>query len=199
MQISQNIDYLFLIISISSIAASLMLIFNKNPLHSILFLILVFINMSILLLTQKIEFLSLIILMVYVGAIAVLFLFIIYMLNIKIIELNETNSAYIMGIGFVFFIILSEIFWNLFSMSTIENNQMITYTSNLFVEDWSNFFYHLSNLKIIGINLYFTYYLLFIIISVILLLAMVGSIVLTSKKTFFLKEQDIFEQIRRYK
>lgn len=197
MILSPNFDFLFLLISICSVFASIMVIFNKNPLHSILFLILVFANMSLLLLIQKIEFLSLIILMVYIGAIAVLFLFVIYMLNIKIIELNEMNSSYLLGISLVFIIIIFELIINfLFSNSDSMN---VAYTANLFVEDWSNIFYHLSNIKIIGINLYFANYFLFIIISVILLLAMIGSIVLTSQKTFFLKEQDIFEQIRRYK
>ena len=197
MILSPNFDYLFLTISLCSIFASLMVIFNKNPLHSVLFLILVFANMSLLLLVQKIEFLSLIILMVYIGAIAVLFLFVIYMLNIKIIELNEANNSYLLGICLVFFIIFLEVILNIFFFNS--NNSTIAYTSNLFVTDWSNLYYNLSNIKIIGINLYFINYFLFIIISVILLLAMIGSIVLTSQKTFFLKEQDIFEQIRRYK
>ena len=197
MILSPNFDILFLLISVCTIFASLMVIFNKNPLHSILFLILVFANMSLLLLIQKIEFLSLIILMVYIGAIAVLFLFVIYMLNIKIIELNEMNSSYLLGISLVLFIVFFELLINFLFYNS--DNQNISYTANLFVEDWSNLFYHLSNIKIIGINLYFANYFLFIIISVILLLAMIGSIVLTSQKTFFLKEQDIFEQIRRYK
>lgn len=197
MILSPNFDILFLLISVCSIFASLMVIFNKNPLHSILFLILVFANMSLLLLIQKIEFLSLIILMVYIGAIAVLFLFVIYMLNIKIIELNEVNNSYLLGISLIFFIIIFEFFINFMFSNT--DNFNVAYTANLFVVDWSNIFYHLSNIKIIGINLYFANYFLFIIISVILLLAMIGSIVLTSQKTFFLKEQDIFEQIRRYK
>ena len=135
--------------------------------------------------------------MVYIGAIAVLFLFVIYMLNIKIIELNEMNNSYLLGVSLVFIIIMLEFLFAFTFANSADSN--ITYGANLFVEDWSNLFYHLSNVKIIGINLYFANYFLFIIISVILLLAMIGSIVLTSQKTFFLKEQDIFEQIRRYK
>tara|TARA_R110002050_G_scaffold77851_1_gene166091 strand:+ start:23722 stop:24123 length:402 start_codon:yes stop_codon:yes gene_type:complete len=133
MILSPNFDILFLLISVCSIFASLMVIFNKNPLHSILFLILVFANMSLLLLIQKIEFLSLIILMVYIGAIAVLFLFVIYMLNIKIIELNEVNNSYLLGISLIFFIIIFEFFINFMFSNT--DNFNVAYTANLFVVD----------------------------------------------------------------
>jgi NADH:ubiquinone oxidoreductase subunit 6 (subunit J) len=133
MILSPNFDILFLLISVCTIFASLMVIFNKNPLHSILFLILVFANMSLLLLIQKIEFLSLIILMVYIGAIAVLFLFVIYMLNIKIIELNEMNSSYLLGISLVLLIVFFELLINFLFYNS--DNQNVAYTANLFVED----------------------------------------------------------------
>lgn len=71
---------------------------SKNPLHSILYLILIFFNFALLLLFQRVEFLSFIILIIYVGAIAVLFLFVIYMLNIKLIELHELNFMHVVGI-----------------------------------------------------------------------------------------------------
>lgn len=66
-----------------------MVIASKNPIHSVVFLILVFCNATGLLLLLKIEFIAMMFLIIYVGAIAVLFLFVVMMLNIKINELNE--------------------------------------------------------------------------------------------------------------
>jgi NADH:ubiquinone oxidoreductase subunit 6 (subunit J) len=85
------LDFFILIFLFLGIVSSFFVIISKNPLHSIIFLILVFCNVVFILLLQEIEFLSMVFLIVYIGAIAVLFLFVIYMLNIKIIELNELN------------------------------------------------------------------------------------------------------------
>lgn len=84
-------DFVFAVIAVLSIFSALNVVISKNPLHSILFLILVFFNLALLLLLQQIEFLALVVLIIYVGAIAVLFLFVIYMLNIKLIQVNEQN------------------------------------------------------------------------------------------------------------
>lgn len=69
--------------------SAIMVIASKNPIHSVVFLILVFCNATGLLLLLKIEFIAMMFLIIYVGAIAVLFLFVVMMLNIKINELNE--------------------------------------------------------------------------------------------------------------
>jgi len=86
-----DINFFFFIFSFLSILCAIFVIISKNPLHSIIFLILVFCNVVFILLLQEIEFLSMVLLIIYIGAIAVLFLFVVYMLNIKIIDLNEFN------------------------------------------------------------------------------------------------------------
>jgi NADH:ubiquinone oxidoreductase subunit 6 (subunit J) len=86
-----NLNFYLTLFFLISIISSIMVIVSKNPLHSIIYLILVFCNIVFILLLQEIEFLSMVFLIVYIGAIAVLFLFVIYMLNLKIIELNELN------------------------------------------------------------------------------------------------------------
>ena len=98
-----NINIYFSIFFIISILSSVNVIVSRNPLHSIIYLILVFCNIVFILLLQEIEFLSMVFLIVYIGAIAVLFLFVIYMLNLKIIELNESNLQYLIGIIISFF------------------------------------------------------------------------------------------------
>ena len=89
--INLNLNFFILLFSFLSLISAFFVIISKNPLHSIIFLILVFCNIVFILLLQEIEFLSMAFLIIYIGAIAILFLFVIYMLNIKIIELNELN------------------------------------------------------------------------------------------------------------
>lgn len=93
-----NFDFFYSIFFIIIIFSSIKVVSSVNPLHSILHLILVFFCLAFILLLQQIEFLALVILIIYVGAIAVLFLFVIYMLNIKLIQLNERNNTHIFGI-----------------------------------------------------------------------------------------------------
>ncbi|EPS73336.1 hypothetical protein M569_01421, partial [Genlisea aurea] len=90
----------FFIFSFLSVFSSFCVIFSKNPLHSVIFLIFVFCNIVLILLLQGIDFLAMVFLIIYIGAIAVLFLFVVYMLNIKIIEINELNRQYLFGILF---------------------------------------------------------------------------------------------------
>jgi NADH-quinone oxidoreductase subunit J len=82
-------EYLIIFFGLLSIICSLCIILNKNPIYSILFLILTFCNISFIMILLNVEFIAIIFLIVYVGAISVLFLFVIMMLNLKIIELKE--------------------------------------------------------------------------------------------------------------
>lgn len=104
-------NILYSIIGISIISASLMVISVKNPVHSVFYLILVYINATILLIMWKVEFIAMILLIVYVGAIAILFLFVVMMLNIKIVEITENQLKYlpigaIIGIVFLLELII---------------------------------------------------------------------------------------------
>ena len=105
------LDSFFLLFSILIIINALLVIFSTNPIYSIFYLILVFLNGAILLLLSFIDFLSIIILVVYVGAIAVLFLFVVMMMNIKVILLQESLYRYL-PLGFLIcFCFLLEIFF----------------------------------------------------------------------------------------
>lgn len=88
-------NYLLIIFCLLALFCSLMVIASRNPIHSILYLILVFCNVTFVLIILGIEFIAIIFLIVYVGAIAVLFLFVVMMLNIKILELDEVFWRYI--------------------------------------------------------------------------------------------------------
>jgi NADH:ubiquinone oxidoreductase subunit 6 (subunit J) len=83
--------HLIFIFGFLAILCSMMVVASRNPIHSILYLILVFCNVTFILIILKLEFVAIIFLIVYVGAIAVLFLFVVMMLNIKILELDEAS------------------------------------------------------------------------------------------------------------
>ena len=179
--------FLFFIVSIIIITSSLLVIISKNPIHSVLFLILVFFNTSILFLFSNAEFLAMVVLIVYIGAVAVLFLFVIMMLDINITKLRQTFLNYLPIGLFVGFIILLELFYvvsqsklNFVQTSSIDNN----ISSQI-----------LDNTKIIGNILYTDYFLLFQISGIILLVAMIGAIFLTIRKREGIKKQNIYKQI----
>jgi NADH-quinone oxidoreductase subunit J len=100
---------LFEILAIMYISAALMVILSRNPVHSVLFLIIVFILNICFFFILGAEFLALIFLIIYVGAIAVLFLFIVMMLNIKAVELTEGFFQYLPVAYFIMYIFYMEI------------------------------------------------------------------------------------------
>jgi len=175
-----------------------MVIFATNPVHSILFLILTFCNCSFIMFLIGAEFLGLIFIMVYVGAIAVLFLFVIMMLDIKRSsseKLTFFDICLILIVGLIFFF---ELFFML-------ENSFITIDMNLAQNNKINYInlYSivkikvLGGIKIIGLLLYTTYSFYLVLASLVLLVAMIGAIVLTLHKKENIKSQNDFDQINR--
>ena len=189
-----NIDFFFIFFSFLSIFSSFCVILSKNPLHSVIFLIFVFCNVVLILLLQGIDFLAMVFLIVYIGAIAVLFLFVVYMLNIKLIEINELNWQYLFGLFVSLFFFSVFVFFFL----TTQKFSFYNFETDLNFFVWLNILFDIQNLRILALILYLDFYLIFIIIGLILLVAMLGAIVLTSKRTFFLKEQQIFQRNNRF-
>ena len=179
--------FLFFIISIIIITSSLLVILSKNPIHSVLFLILVFFNTSILFLFSNAEFLAMILLIVYVGAVAVLFLFVVMMLDINITKLRQTFLNYLPTGLFIGFIILIELIYvvSQSNVNFVKTNSSYINISNQILE----------NTKIIGNILYTDYFLLFQLSGIILLVAMIGAIYLTLRKRKGTKKQNIYKQI----
>jgi NADH-ubiquinone oxidoreductase chain 6 len=185
---------LFSIFSSIALVSGVMVIRAKNPVHSVLFLILVFCNTSGLLVLLGLDFFAMILLVVYVGAIAVLFLFVVMMLNIKIAEIHENVLRYLPVGGIIGLIFLLEIFLivdndyiPLFEPSIAPTNNLkyIAYAGK--IQSW-------TNIESVGNLLYTTYFILFLVSSLILLVAMIGAIVLTMHKTAQVKRQDVFQQ-----
>jgi NADH-ubiquinone oxidoreductase chain 6 len=178
--------------SIALISATLV-IRAKNPVHSVLFLILVFCNASGLLVLLGLDFFAMILLVVYVGAIAVLFLFVVMMLNSKVTEIHENIYHYLpVGgiIGLIFLLEMCLIVDNDYIpiLPTQLNQSYLSYT------DYADLVQSWTNIESIGNLLYTSYSLFFLLCSLILLVAMIGAIVLTMHKTTKVKKQDVFQQ-----
>ena len=153
---------------------------SRNHVHSVLFLILVFIGAAGLLLYIGAEFIALIFIIIYVGAIAVLFLFIVMMLDIKIKENKRSILQYIpFGIVFVVLVIIE------FYLSI--NNLMLKLSLQTNHTNWYNLIDNLTNTELLGQVLYNEYIICFILCGILLLIAMLGAIILTlnfkSRKT----------------
>jgi len=141
------------------------------------------------------DFLAMLILVVYVGAIAVLFLFIIMMLNLKIIKFRQSFLNYY----YVGFLIISFFFFEVvWFLKVFEIFKFFYFFDNLFFIDWFVFINSASNLQNLGMLLYTYFYISFIFSSIILLIAMIGTITLTLiKYDSHIKNQKIFEQVIR--
>lgn len=195
-------NLLFLFFSFFILFCGLCVITSQNPIHSVLFLVLVFFNVASLLLFLGVEFLALLFLIVYVGAVAILFLFIIMMLSVKIPEFKTLIYQYI-PIGFLlgvffFYEILIVLDFEVLSIgltpySSINFNE---FALNPII-NWNLEVYQVSNIKVIASVLYTYYFLLFILAGVILLISMIGAISLTLHKRSDVKRQEIYKQVQQ--
>ena len=180
----------------SSIAvfASIMVTVSRNAVYSVFFLILVFISISILFIMIGAEFLGMIMLIVYVGAVAVLFLFVVMMLNINE-QLTERSSRK----GLVNNISVGSIVGAIIFLELLVVVGGWKYKGNFvpLSETYLNF--DLSNTHALGNVLYTDYIHLFQIVGMILLVAMIGSISLTFSRRENIKKQNYFDQIEREK
>ena len=190
------LDYIFMAFSVGAIFTAFLVISKNNPVHSVFFLVLTFGNTSALLLLLGVEFLAIIFWIVYVGAIAILFIFVIKLINIKIVELLDNSYRYL-PIGFIIgLVILFEIFIYMDSYSgyTANYKDLLEFSNINF--NFTNI-YNITNIEVLGQILYTDYWLNLIIASIILLVAMIGAILLTLYHESEVKRQDIFTQLNK--
>jgi len=180
-------ELLFIIFGAAAILAGILVISSNNPIHSIFSLVLAFANVSFIMILLGVEFLGILFLIVYVGAIAILFLFVIMMLNIKLVELLDNATRYLpigMIIGIFLLIEITILLQNIFP-SSIDYIHTFQYTNII----------HYTNLFALGEVLYQEFSVYIIIASVILLVAMLAGIILTLTHEESVKRQDLFTQI----
>ena len=184
----------FFIFSFVAIIAAVMVTVSKNTVHSVFFLILDFISVSCLFIMIGAEFLGMIMLIVYVGAVAVLFLFVVMMLNVaeqKQSWFRDKKKSTHIPVGLIVsIIILAEV---LVVVGGWKYKPNFIKTDALIIDG------NITNTHMLGNVLYTQYIHLFQVAGVILLLAMIGAIVLTYTKREGVKTQSYFTQISREK
>jgi NADH-quinone oxidoreductase subunit J len=172
------------------VASAVMVIAAKNPVHSVLFLILAFVNAAGLFVLLGAEFLAMILVVVYVGAVAVLFLFVVMMLDVDFAELRQGFLQYLpvgvlVGVIFLAELLLVVGAW------TLGPGIPTTITAPIPTA--------ISNTEALGLVLYTRYIYFFQAAGLVLLVAMIGAIVLTLRHKPNVKRQNIAEQVARTK
>jgi NADH-quinone oxidoreductase subunit J len=193
----------FYLFATLAIIFAFFVIISKNPIHSILSLILVFFNAASLLILLGAEFLAMLFVIVYVGAVAVLFLFVIMMLNIKTANLSISMYRYL-PISFLFgSVFFSELFimfyFDLASINSYKLNSLVNFDliDQNFLISWQDSVYFFSNVVVLGQLLYTYFSYPFILSGIILLVSMIGAISLTLHRRNDIKRQYIYKQIQR--
>ncbi len=178
----------FYMFAFVAVAAGVMVISARNPVHSVLFLILAFFNSAGLFVLMGAEFLAMILIIVYVGAVAVLFMFVVMMLDINFVELRQGFLHYLPIGGMIGLVLLAEILvivggWIL-APETAKTAMAPTPEA-------------LTNTRALGELIYTHYIFLFQAAGVVLLIAMIGAIVLTHRRREGVRKQNITDQVRR--
>ena len=180
----------FYLFSAVTVFAAVMVISSKNPVHSVLFLILAFFNSAGLFVLLGAEFLAMILVVVYVGAVAVLFMFVVMMLDINIAELKHGFLQYLPLGGVVGLILLLELILSLGGVIISSQSQSSIAAPRPNVNE-------VTNTEAIGNLIYTNYIYFFQAAGLILLVAMIGAIVLTHRSRENVRKQNISDQINR--
>nr|QXT43872.1 NADH dehydrogenase subunit 6 [Craspedacusta sowerbii] len=181
-------EQLFLIFSTLILVAGVMVVLSINPIHSVFWLTLTFILTAMLFITLNIDFVALMLVIVYVGAIAILFLFVIMMLDVlrfrESLEISQLIPATLL-IGMGFFI---NLWW-------LNQEQLFKLPDLAPFQEWD--FVHDTNIELIARIMYTDLWIPFLLASIILLVAMIGAIVLTHELGRETKKQSLYRQHQR--
>jgi NADH-quinone oxidoreductase subunit J len=180
--------FVFYLFAVSAITAAFMVVISKNPVHSVLWLILAFLSSAGLFVLLGAEFVAMLLIIVYVGAVAVLFLFVVMMLDIDFAELKGELARYMplgLLIGVIMLLQLGMAFgaWKVADGSA--QLRMAPMTDGV------------ENTVALGLLLYDQYLYLFQTAGLILLVAMIGAILLTMRHRPGVKRQDVLSQMYR--
>ncbi|TNJ42723.1 NADH-quinone oxidoreductase subunit J [Phaeobacter sp. B1627] len=180
--------FAFYLFAISAITGGLFTVVSRQPVHSVLWLILAFISSAGLFVLLGAEFVAMLLVIVYVGAVAVLFLFVVMMLDVDFAELKAEMARYMplaLLIGLVILMQFVIAFGSWESAATVAQNLSQPVPEGR------------HNTEALGLIIYDQYFLLFQLAGLILLVAMIGAIVLTLRHRQDVKRQNILAQIYR--
>ena len=178
----------FFLFSTVILISAIAVISSRNPVHSVLFLILAFVNSAGIFVLAGAEFLAMILLIVYVGAVAVLFLFVVMMLNISLDNIKQQSKKYFFSGILVGGVLMLELIFS------FVNRDVLNKKSNNLINTSSQ-----TNTHEIGKVMYTDYFFIFQLSGCILLVAMIGAIVLTLRKREGVLRQNISKQLDRKK
>ena len=178
----------FYLFAAMTVGSAFMVISARNPVHSVLFLILAFFNAAGLFVLMGAEFLAMLLVIVYVGAVAVLFLFVVMMLDVDFSELREGFLQYLPIGSVIGLVLLAELLMVVGGWAI--DPGMIGKGANPIVAGT-------DNVAAIGAVLYTKYVYFFQAAGLVLLVAMIGAIVLTLRHKPFVRRQDVSEQVAR--
>jgi NADH-quinone oxidoreductase subunit J len=180
----------FYLFSIVAVLAGFLVVFARSPVHSVLWLILAFFSAAGLFVLLGAEFVAMLMLIVYVGAVAVLFLFVVMMLDVDFAALREGMAAYLpvgLLIGVILLVQLGFVFgaWETTDVALAQRAAVTPPPAEI------------DNTTALGMLLYTKYIFLFQAAGLVLLVAMIGAIVLTHRKRVGVKRQDVLTQMYR--
>ena len=181
-------EFSFYLFAITAVVAGLMVVVARNPVHSVLWLILAFLSAAGLFVLMGAEFVAMLLVIVYVGAVAVLFLFVVMMLDVDFAELKGEMARYMpigLLIGVIILLELGMVF-GVWQTSDMAESLRVAPTPE-----------GVQNTAALGMLIYDKYVFLFQTAALILLVAMIGAIVLTLRHRKNVKRQDVLQQMYR--
>lgn len=179
--------FAFYLFAISALVGGLLTVISRNPVHSVLWLILAFLSSAGLFVMLGAEFVAMLLIIVYVGAVAVLFLFVVMMLDVDFAELKAEMSKYLplallIGVVLVMQLMIALGVWEFSDGAALRAQAPIGEEENT---------------AALGLLIYDQYFMLFQLSGLILLVAMIGAIVLTLRHRVDIKRQDVTAQMHR--
>ncbi len=183
------VDITFYAFAITVVTAALFVVVSRNPVHSVLWLILAFLSSAGMFVLLGAEFVAMLLVIVYVGAVAVLFLFVVMMLDVDFAALRAEMAKYVPLAGLIGVVLLMQLALVLGSWATADGVAVLQ--SPEATPEGAH------NTAALGMVLYDKYFLLFQLAGLILLVAMIGAIVLTLRHRADIKRQDILAQMYR--
>jgi NADH-quinone oxidoreductase subunit J len=208
MEIYSLVFYLFAFLVLGS---ATMVIFSRNPVHSVLWLILTFISASAIFLLQGAEFLAMVLVVVYVGALAVMFLFVVMMLNINLERIKKSFHS-LLPLCFLIAAVLIFDLYVMYNKSFKSHHLYQSGSTEVVVEQvvadklkapFAEIIYEIpsyeqiTNAHALGAIIYTEFFYAFQLCGIILLIAMMSAIVLTLRERRFSKRQDVGKQVSR--
>ena len=179
----------FYLLAATAVVSGLLVVTARNPVHSVLWLILAFFSAAGLFVLLGAEFLAMLLVVVYVGAVAVLFLFVVMMLDVDFVRLREGYATYLPLAAIVAGVLLAEMI--MISIVVVQGGAAADAVGPVAATADA------SNVEVIGRVLYTDYVYIFQAAGIVLLIAMIGAIVLTLRKRTSVRRQDPGDQTNR--